>query len=303
LQKASDPTRDRVGVNAVEAVVLKEFGWLFRDQAVSDYGIDAHIEEVDRDNTPTGKLVALQIKSGPSFFKKKGSDYVFYGEPRHLNYWTNHSLPVFIILHNPQTGQIIWQKVDRSLIEETDKAWSLTIPKKNIFDKTAKQYFENQLAATPQARRRLLMATHLEFIRRYRNEEVIFFEINYWVNKTINIREVGVYFGDRDKDTFDFKFPYWAGHYSIFEFMTEFFPWLDYDHVEVDEALGGEVDVHTLQVWVNKLGEAYADVEEFFEEGAPDRDEPDEPDSNSDAFTDEEYNNWAMQRALDRDRS
>jgi hypothetical protein len=57
-----------VGVNAVEGVVLKEFGWLFREQAVSDYGIDAHVEEVDSDNKPTGKLVALQIKSGPSFF-------------------------------------------------------------------------------------------------------------------------------------------------------------------------------------------------------------------------------------------
>jgi len=91
LAKAPDHTRDRVGVSAVEGVVLKEFGWLFREQAVSDYGIDALIEEVDSDNKPTGKPVALQIKSGPSFFKRKGSDYIFYGEPRHLNYWSNHS--------------------------------------------------------------------------------------------------------------------------------------------------------------------------------------------------------------------
>jgi Domain of unknown function (DUF4365) len=234
---------------------------------------------------------------------KSGADYVFYGEPRHLNYWTNHSLAVFIILHNPETGQVLWQKVDRSLIEETDKAWLLTIPSGNVFDKTAKQYFAQQVAATPEARRRLLMATHLEFIRRYRDEKEIYFEINYWVNKTINIREVGVYFGDRYKDGFDFKFPYWAGHYSIFEFMTQFFPWLDYEHLDVDEALGGEVDVHTLRVWVNSIGEDYVDVENFFQNGPPEREEPEEPEITSDAFTDEEYNNWAMQRALDRDRS
>jgi hypothetical protein len=173
----------------------------------------------------------------------------------------------------------------------------------NVFDKAAKQYFAQHVAATPEAKRRLLMATHLEFIRRYRDDKEIFFGIDYWVNKSINIREVGVYFGDRHKDRFDSKFPYWAGHYSIFEFMTAFSPWLDCEHLEVDEALGGEVDVHTLRVWVNMLGEDYADVEDFFQNGPRERAEPEVPEPNSDTFADEEYNTWAMQRALDRDRS
>jgi hypothetical protein len=49
---------------------------------------------------PTGKLIALQIKSGESFFKKRGNNYVFYGEIRHLEYWTKFSLPVFLILND-----------------------------------------------------------------------------------------------------------------------------------------------------------------------------------------------------------
>ena len=42
-------------------------GYIFREQPISDYGIDAQIELIDEE-TVTGKLVALQIKSGASWF-------------------------------------------------------------------------------------------------------------------------------------------------------------------------------------------------------------------------------------------
>jgi len=54
-----DPTMERKGINAVESIFLHEFDWLFREQPVSDYGIDAQVEVVEN-NTPTGKLLALQ---------------------------------------------------------------------------------------------------------------------------------------------------------------------------------------------------------------------------------------------------
>jgi hypothetical protein len=71
-----DDNTERSGVNAVEAIFLNEFKWAFREQAVSDYGIDAIVEEKDGDR-PTGKLIALQIKSGESYFKKRRGNYVF----------------------------------------------------------------------------------------------------------------------------------------------------------------------------------------------------------------------------------
>lgn len=51
---------ERVGVNAVEAIFLS-MGWIFREQTISDFGIDAHVEPKD-DGIPTGQLIALQIK-------------------------------------------------------------------------------------------------------------------------------------------------------------------------------------------------------------------------------------------------
>ena len=64
---------DRIGVSVVQLQISK-LGWTFREQPVSDYGIDAHIELV-KDNKATGQLIALQIKSGKSWFKLT---YIFF---------------------------------------------------------------------------------------------------------------------------------------------------------------------------------------------------------------------------------
>lgn len=62
---------ERLGVNAVEEA-LRKMGWLFRDQPISDFGIDAHAEPTS-DDVPTGQLIALQIKSGAAYFRKRDS--------------------------------------------------------------------------------------------------------------------------------------------------------------------------------------------------------------------------------------
>src|SRR5271169_5558686 len=107
----------QTGVNAVEAIFLS-MKWLFRRQLESDFGIDAQAEVVNEEGNPTGQLVAMQIKSGPSFFRPRGEDYVFRGEPRHLDYWERHSLPVILVMHNPVDGMTLWQRVERHLITQ-----------------------------------------------------------------------------------------------------------------------------------------------------------------------------------------
>lgn len=63
--------KGQLGVNAVEHIFLREFGWIFRRQLEADFGIDAQVEVMDGDHA-TGRLFALQIKSGPSYFQKNG---------------------------------------------------------------------------------------------------------------------------------------------------------------------------------------------------------------------------------------
>ena len=59
---------ERIGVSATEKII-NQMGLIFREQPTDDYGIDAQIETIEN-GYATGKLIAVQIKSGSSFFHK-----------------------------------------------------------------------------------------------------------------------------------------------------------------------------------------------------------------------------------------
>lgn len=61
-------TNERLGVHYCAGIAERN-KWLFREQPVNDIGIDAHIEYIE--NGKPKQLLALQIKSGPSWFRKE----------------------------------------------------------------------------------------------------------------------------------------------------------------------------------------------------------------------------------------
>jgi hypothetical protein len=118
---------ERIGVSAVQLLFVK-LGFIFRELPIEDYGIDAQIEVIENDKA-TGKLIALQIKSGESFFNEKTTDgIVFRGELKHLSYWMSHSLPVMLVIYNIKEDIAYWQIVNKHTITKTEKNWKLHIP-------------------------------------------------------------------------------------------------------------------------------------------------------------------------------
>lgn len=67
MSGATAPKTERMGIAAAD-LEFSSWGWAFRGQDVEDYGIDAHVEPFDGPDRPTGHLLALQIKSGASYF-------------------------------------------------------------------------------------------------------------------------------------------------------------------------------------------------------------------------------------------
>ncbi|QPB81547.1 DUF4365 domain-containing protein [Pseudoalteromonas rubra] len=118
---------DRIGVQ-ITGGLFEIAGYIFREQSVSDYGIDAQIEVV-QDGEVTGKLIALQIKSGKSQFKEKTAEgYIFRGDREHLDYWLNHSLPVLVVLCDIDNKVCYWQAVTAQSITRTRKSWKMLVP-------------------------------------------------------------------------------------------------------------------------------------------------------------------------------
>jgi hypothetical protein len=131
-----DPTADE-GVHTVGRIFSKDFGWIFRPQPIADLGIDAHVE-VCKGGEPLGMLIALQIKSGESYFTERSDEgYVYRGSLRHLKYWINHPLPVVLMLYDPTSEQVYWQAILPENVKTTRKGWKVVVPSNQRLERAA----------------------------------------------------------------------------------------------------------------------------------------------------------------------
>lgn len=131
---------DRQGVSLSGLVFTRDLNWIFREQPVSDVGIDALVEVVS-EGSATGELLALQIKSGDSFFREKTDEgFVFRGDNCHLEYWLRYPIPVLLILCSPEQGRCWWQSIDYAYVRPTGKGWKTVVPLANeLSEKSVEQ--------------------------------------------------------------------------------------------------------------------------------------------------------------------
>ena len=114
------PKRDRQGVSKLE-FFFSSLGWLFREQFLHDYGIDAQVE-IARDNKPTGDLIAIQVKSGASYFSERTEASIIYRpDNKHIEYWMRHCLPVIVVLYHPEEEILYWEYVSGKTIIDQAK--------------------------------------------------------------------------------------------------------------------------------------------------------------------------------------
>lgn len=136
---ANDMTGD-IGVDLVSLKVKKAFSWVFREQTKNDLGIDGHIEVVNESREGTGRLIAVQIKAGASYFKHDSDEgFTYYGDAKHLKYWLLHSLPVLVILCDESSGVCYWVEISRSNVTRTKAGWNVLVPKKQTLSKKFKK--------------------------------------------------------------------------------------------------------------------------------------------------------------------
>ncbi|WP_227118911.1 DUF4365 domain-containing protein [Erwinia amylovora] len=112
-----------VGVNIVSSLINESFGWIFkRNHQETDFGIDGYIEVVRENGSVTGKMLAVQIKCGSSFFLEENRwGYVYRGEKKHFNYLSNCPIPVLILLCDPVSKDVLWEVFDLKKTERTKK--------------------------------------------------------------------------------------------------------------------------------------------------------------------------------------
>jgi Domain of unknown function (DUF4365) len=122
----------RLGVEVVRTLTV-EMGYYPREPSDPDYGIDVLVETA-LDGVPNGRMLALQVKSGPSRFQRRTDTHVAYRcSDRHARYWLGHSLPVAIVLYDPDQKVAYWQVVSQDTVVSTGDGWTVEVPFDQIF--------------------------------------------------------------------------------------------------------------------------------------------------------------------------
>ncbi|MDE0778992.1 MAG: DUF4365 domain-containing protein, partial [Nocardioides sp.] len=106
-RKQSRPSRARgkEGYRRLESVLEAANIVVQRVETENDIGRDAFIDIVDG-TAVTGGVVSVQVKSGPSFLHK--GQWVIPGKPADFTLWRESTVPVFGVIHDPETDALRW---------------------------------------------------------------------------------------------------------------------------------------------------------------------------------------------------
>lgn len=133
------------------------WGWLFREQPVTDVGIDALAERADGGYL-SGRLIALIIKAGGSHFAEPvEGGWLLRGTNAQLMYWVGHELPVVILVHDPGTGVTYWVHVTSDIVLYTREGWKILLPSAQVLGPDARSAF-NMISSGAPGRGRWLTA-------------------------------------------------------------------------------------------------------------------------------------------------
>lgn len=114
----------RLGVNYVTNIVDTCDCYFNKIEQENDVGIDGIIEFTDGEK-PSGRCIAVQIKTGESYFNKKNNECIIPIEG-HYEYWKNYCMPVYGIVCSLEDNIAYWIDIkqylsDNSLYIEKDE--------------------------------------------------------------------------------------------------------------------------------------------------------------------------------------
>ena len=238
---------ERLGVNYC-AWTAERNNWLFREQPINDIGIDAHMEFIE-DDKPR-QLLALQIKSGSSWFKEKKDGYIIFRHinERQYNYWTMNSLPCIIVLYNPDDDMCIWQELTTESIKRTKsgdgKGFYVKVPVNQYFlDESSNKQLLAYTNLPQHIQNYNFLLSQKKFMEIIQNGGEVKLHSKEWVNKSSGKGDTKLIVND-GQETKEYAYPYWFPFTPYIDVFPRLFPWADFS---VDEEFLEENDFELWQ--------------------------------------------------------
>jgi hypothetical protein len=107
-----------------------------------DVGIDGVIEFV-KDGEATGRLLAIQVKSGDSYVVPGKDGFIVPVDEAHLNYWQSYNLPVVLVCYSPSRKLAAWQDIKWYIQYQRQR--EKVFPQEKVSIKSIEVPFRNEL--------------------------------------------------------------------------------------------------------------------------------------------------------------
>lgn len=236
------------------AKIAERNHWMFREQPIDDIGIDAHMEITESNGEPK-QLLALQIKSGTSWFTEKKDEYVIFRDinERQYKYWTMNSLPCIVVLYNPEDDMCIWQKLTEETIERTNdgkgKGFFVKVPVSQVFLNDMSNEKLLSFTNLPQHITNYnFLLSQKKFMQILQNGGEIRLHSMEWVNKSSGRGDTELIVDDGESIQ-TYSYPYWFPYTPYTMVFPRLFPWADFSadedfFEEYDECLWREYHCH-----------------------------------------------------------
>ncbi|MBD9699548.1 DUF4365 domain-containing protein [Flavimobilis sp. GY10621] len=191
--------QDRGGVATVQQIVTRDIRWVFREQTTDDFGIDAHLEVVENDGV-SGRLIAVQIKSGPSYFSEPHEGgWWFRLDSADLGYWMDHSLPVIVVLCNPDLGIAYWQSVsEKTVVVGSRGGKKILVPTAHRLGRESRRELAKIAEGSPYELRLRALRLALPWMKLLQDGRRILLEADEWINKTSGRGDIVIASVDED---------------------------------------------------------------------------------------------------------
>jgi len=223
---------ERIGVHHC-GVIAERNKWMFREQPVNDIGIDAHMELIESSGK-TKQLLALQIKSGASWFKEEKEGCIIFRDinERQYNYWTMNPLPCIVVLYNHDKDMCIWQKLTDKTIEKTKggkgKGFFVKVPLTQVFlDDISNKKLISFTNLPEHITNYNFLLSQKEFMQIIQKGGEIKLHSQEWVNKSSGRGNVELIVNDGNSEK-KYMYPYWFPFTPYTEVFPRLFPWADF---------------------------------------------------------------------------
>lgn len=96
---------ERAGINALRSLIEQAGGCFQEIDLRNDIGKDAYVD-LPRNHRPSGVCVAVQVKSGMSYWK--GSELRVKCDRRHVALWRESTVPLVLVVYHPRRNRLVW---------------------------------------------------------------------------------------------------------------------------------------------------------------------------------------------------